>query len=247
MSAIICKNCDHHFKGNFCPHCGQSAKVESIGVKYFLHDIPHSIFHIDKGFFYTLGQLFTRPGTTIKNYLAGKRIKHFRPFAYVLILSAAYVFLSPLIEKLMEHIAGQQLYIAWDKRPFLEHYISLLIFLLIPILSFVTWLTFPKAKYNYWEHFLINTYLGAQTNILLLGIKLFGLIKVSLKWDPNVNFTFAMFLFMTYYSFTFVPLMRPFYRQGTISLKLLLMNLFLAFVYMTGFSVSGIMSPWWGQ
>ena len=44
MSTITCKNCNQHFKGNFCPHCGQSAKVESIGVKYFLHDIPHSIF-----------------------------------------------------------------------------------------------------------------------------------------------------------------------------------------------------------
>lgn len=246
MSSITCKNCDYHFKGNFCPHCGQSAKVEPIGIKYFLHDIPHSVLHVDKGFFYTLSKLFTHPGQTIKDYLAGKRIKHFRPFAYVLILSAVYVFFSPLIEKLVQHLAGRQVYTEWTKRPFLEHYISLLIFLLIPVLSLVTWITFRKAKYNYWEHFLVNTYLGAQTNILLLGIKLFGLIKVSLNWSPYVNFTFAMFLFMTYYSFTFVALMKPFYKRSTITLRLLLMNLFLAFVYLTGFSLSGIMTPWWG-
>ncbi len=50
MPTITCKNCEQHFKGNFCPHCSQAATVEHIGLKYFLHDIPHSIFHVDKGF-----------------------------------------------------------------------------------------------------------------------------------------------------------------------------------------------------
>lgn len=58
---------------------------------------------------------------------------------------------------------------------FFEHYISLLLFLLLPFLSLVTWLVFKKAPYNYWEHFLLNVYLSAQTNILLLGIKLVSL------------------------------------------------------------------------
>ncbi len=247
MYSIICKNCNHHFKGNFCPHCGQSAKVEPIGIKYFLHDIPHSILHIDKGFWYTFKSLFSSPGKALAQYLAGQRIRHFRPFAYLLILSAVYVFLNPFIERLAGYIAGHQIYSNWAERPFFEHYISLLLILLVPFLSLVTWVVFKKAAYNYWEHFLVNIYMAAQTNVFLLGIKLFGLLKISLGWSADVNFTLAMVIFMFYYSFTFVKLMLPFYKPKHVTWRLFIMNFLLATIYMTGFSLSGIMTPWWGK
>jgi Protein of unknown function (DUF3667) len=247
MSSSHCKNCLATLTGKYCAACGQSADIHRITAHYFLHDIPHSVFHIDKGFFYTLKQLFINPGKTLAGYLDGKRVLHFRPFGYVLILSALYVFLFPQIDHLGEYIAGKRIYIPMANRSFFEKYISILIFLLIPVLSLVTWLSFKKATYNYWEHFLINTYLGAQTILVLLGIKLFGLLKISLGLSPNVNFTVAMFIFMFYYSFAFVWLMKRDYKRLTISLHLLGMNFLLSFIYITAFSLSGIMTPWWGN
>jgi hypothetical protein len=247
MHATICKNCEKPLSGNYCGNCGQSAHVERIDTHYFLHDIPHSVFHVDKGFWFTFKSLFINPGKSLAEYLAGKRINHFRPFAYVLILSAIYVFLAPQIEMLTEKNAGASIFKARNERPFFEKYISLLIFIQIPVLSLITWLSFKKAIYNYWEHFLINTYLAAQTNLLLLVIKIWGLLKVSTGGQPNTKFTFAMFIFMFYYSFTFVKLMRSHYSRSNVFIRLLIMNTLLAFVYITAFSLSGIMTPWWGK
>jgi hypothetical protein len=249
MPSTICKNCAHHYKGNFCPNCGQSVKVEPIGVKYFLHDIPHSIFHIDKGFFYTLKCMFTNPGKAIKEYLEGKRIQHFRPFAFVIIMSTICTLIVPQLEKLMitlyeKNNLGRTLVY---KTVFWEKYISLFIFLMIPLLSLVTWLTFKNKKYNYWEHFLGNTYIAALLNILLVCIKLFGVVKTIFGYHPSVNFTFFMFIFMFYYSYCFRVWMAPHKGRWHLFGKLLIMNFFLSLIYITGFSLSGIMSPWWGK
>jgi hypothetical protein len=101
MTVIVCKNCEHHFKGNYCPHCGQTSATERIGAKYFLHDIPHSIFHIDKGFWYSFKSLFTHPGVTLKNYLDGKRAKHFKPFAYLFIISTITIIVTAIFNKII--------------------------------------------------------------------------------------------------------------------------------------------------
>ncbi len=244
MQSTICKNCNHHFRGNFCPQCGQAANIHAVDAKYFLHDIPHSVLHVDKGFWYTFKALFTSPGKMLASYIAGRRVQHFRPFAYVLILSAVYVFLSPVTEHLAEQIEGRTIYLPANTRGFFEKYISVLIFILIPFLSLVTWLSFKK-HYSYWEHFLINTYLGAQTNILLAGVKIFGLLKIAAGMGTSVNFTFAMILFMFYYSFAFVKLTKPYYTRLQIMMRLLCMNFLLASIYMTAFSLTGIMTPWW--
>ncbi len=247
MSAIVCKNCSHHFKGSFCPHCGQKANTNKITFGYLLHDIPHSILHIDKGFLYTLGCMFKNPGKAIKEYLAGKRVNHFKPFAYVVIMSAICTLLLPVIEKTAYsvYVAKNPGYNVTYKNMFFEKYMSLFIFLMIPALSIVTWLTFHKKQYNYWEHFLGNTYLAAQLNIFLLTIKLFGLLKVLLGFGPDTNFTVFIFIYMLYYSYCFRIWMAPHKYWRSLFFSLVIMNFFLASIYLTGLSLAGLMTPWW--
>jgi hypothetical protein len=248
MPVIICKNCGHHFKGNYCPECGQSAKVEPIGLHYFIHDIPHSILHIDKGFFYTLWHLFIHPAKTLRDYLAGKRVKHFRPFAFVVIMSTAATLLTKLCFYLINLRMVKERGRGLDTTGFWADYPALLIFLLIPLLALVTWLFFKRKPYNYWEHFLMNTYLAAYLNIFFVLIRLFQLIRYYINGNEEVSFTIFMVLFITYYGFAFGPLM----RQGkSVNTKHVLamtgMNMVLAFIYLTVLSFSGIMTPWWGK
>ncbi len=249
MPSIICKNCDHHFKGNFCPHCGQSAKVEAIGIKYFLHDIPHSIFHIDKGFFYTFKELLFRPGKTLREYLEGKRVKHFRPFAYVILMATIYILLHILIRKATVFI-GHQLGISITYKEefhFFENYTSIFFFLMIPFNSLATWIALRKEKYNYWEHFLINTYLTAQLTILFLLTEVYRSIKVLVLQVPT-TFTFIWFItgFMFYIVFVFKNLINPKTHRLAYSAKFFLLAFLLVLVYLTGMSFAGLMSPWWG-
>lgn len=131
------------------------------------------------------------------------------------------------------------------KQLFFEKYFSAFIFLMIPFVSFVTWLVFRKRQYNYWEHFLINTYIAAQLNIILLVIRIWGFIKVATGMAPGVNFSLFIAGFMTYYAIAFRVLMQPFGGKWKAFVYLLLMTVILAFVYLTALSFTGIMEPWW--
>jgi Protein of unknown function (DUF3667) len=249
MSTITCKNCDHHFKGNFCPHCGQSANVEAIGVKYFLHDIPHSILHIDKGFGYTFKELLLRPGSTLRNYLDGKRVKHFRPFAYVLIMATIYILGSKGLTGLTEWLAKKNGFtVNFNEGGFFEKYISLFFFIMIPIASLVTWLVLRKDKYNYWEHFLVNTYLTAQLSILFLLIRLYSCIKILvLQQDSGTALIWFITAFMFYIAFVFKALVAKKGERLKYFIEFILLCFLLALVYLTGMSLTGMMTPWWGK
>src|SRR5689334_20385034 len=96
--SITCKNCHFQYEGKFCPDCGQKADTERITYHSLAHEIPHSILHIDKGIFFTMKELFIRPAATLKEYMAGRRVKHFKPLAYVLILTAFSTFISHLVD-----------------------------------------------------------------------------------------------------------------------------------------------------
>lgn len=250
MSAsIVCKNCDHHFKGNFCPHCGQSAKVEAIGVKYFLHDIPHSIFHIDKGFAYTFKELLLRPGKTLREYLAGKRVKHFRPFAYVVLMATIYILLAALVKKATIFLGAQMdMKVSYSKPGFFWQYLSVFFFIMIPFASFATWLALCKEKYNYWEHFLVNTYLTAQLSLLLLATEIYRGAKILILKEEGKGFSYIWFItaFLFYIVFVFKNMIRPKTHRLAYSAKFFLLAFLLALVYLTGMSLAGMMTPWWG-
>lgn len=76
MSNMNCKNCNHLFEENFCSECGQPAKEHRINATYFLHDIPHSVLHVDKGFPFAFWQLIKRPAKAMEDYLEGKRVNY---------------------------------------------------------------------------------------------------------------------------------------------------------------------------
>jgi len=176
-----CKNCNKKFIGQYCNYCGQSADIHEINYAHIWHEIQHGLFHVDKGIVYTTKQLFTRPGHTIKEYISGKRVKHFKPVAYVLILSTIYVLFAHIlkvkttfdeisvsldgVEKSKEseiiHVISSS--VEWLK----EHYAySMLI--LLPVISFASYLAFRKSGYNYLKHLILNCYIAGQRMIVFI-------------------------------------------------------------------------------
>lgn len=244
-----CLNCEYIYTGKYCPNCGQSAHEGRIDGRYFLHDIPHSVFHVDKGFFYTLFSLFRRPGMMIKEFLDGKRVKYFKPFAYVILMST----ISTLLTKwIMNGITA-----VYEKsfpgsplphnESFFAHYFSLFIFLMIPVVSLVTYLFFKKSRYNFWEHCLINTFLAAQLNIMQVLIYLVSYIYlITVHQMINIYIFIPVFMsaFLYLYGTVFGYLMSKDYKTGRLIFKLTVMNTVLFFVYTTGFQLAGIMKPW---
>lgn len=83
--SVVCKNCSAQVDQKFCPNCGQKATTGRISLSGLIKDLPHAIFHVDKGILFNLVQLFKRPGPAITDYLEGKRKNFFHPASYLLI------------------------------------------------------------------------------------------------------------------------------------------------------------------
>jgi hypothetical protein len=85
MSRRSCLNCGQTLTGPWCAACGQKGDVGRLTLAGLLHEIPHGVFHVDRGFVPTLRAVFTRPATVAFDYLDGRRIRWFNPLTLVVL------------------------------------------------------------------------------------------------------------------------------------------------------------------
>lgn len=166
-----CQNCSQKTIQNYCSNCGQKTDVDRFSIKYILvHDILHGIFHIDKGFPYTVKELFTRPGHSIREYINGKRIKHFHFFTFIIIallLSKLISVFIPFEVTELDQISDNKFFNTLNT--FLKENIKPFTFLVIPLQALISFIFFRKSKQNYSEHVVIASYIsGAALFIDLL-------------------------------------------------------------------------------
>lgn len=197
---VTCLNCAHTYTGRYCSHCGQRADTHPVNWHYLWHEIPHSIWHLDRGMLFTVKELLTRPGHTIREFLEGKRVNHYRPLALLLFLGTIYIFtykgLGVNLTK-MGVEAGQNLYgkpkvnasahvqaevtqFQDNVMHFIEDKQTYMMILMIPFLAFGYWLLFRRRGYNYPEFVVTQTFI-ANFNLLssTLTIGLFWMLGVS--------------------------------------------------------------------
>ncbi len=188
---IKCKNCEALINGNFCSNCGQSANIHRISWHYLWHDIQHGFFHVDKGILFTVKELFTRPGHTIREFLQGKRVKHFKPISLMLILAGIYGFLyhyfhynltstNISLKEGGSELMATKLIDEKIKNLRLNYY-SIFAMCQLPFLSIATYLCFRKVKYNLVEHLIIHSFLISQQ--LVLSIVCLPIFKFIIKED----------------------------------------------------------------
>jgi hypothetical protein len=185
-----CLDCGTALAGKFCAHCGQPADTHRITLKHLLlHDLPHSIWHVDKGLAYTFYQMITRPGLTIRGYLAGQRTRQFRPVSYLLLL----VGLSALVMSAFQLDLHQAMLTAQPTAAgappqalmsvVMERYLTitmkhpyLMQLVLMPLNSLVSWWLLRRAGYNYAEVLLANCFVGGTLTVLNLAVILPALL-----------------------------------------------------------------------
>jgi hypothetical protein len=213
-----CKNCNHHFKGNFCSNCGQTVNTHEINFTSILHEIQHGIFHIDKGILYTSKELFRRPGHTIREYLNGKRVKHFKPFAYIFILSTIYALLTKISHKsnfLNDLLLGMKdgateksdegLGMLGEVVQWMANHYAYATLIIIPIISFSSYICFFKTKKNFFQHLILNSFVAGQRTVAFLILIPFIYFVTDEELNKTIE-TIKVFLgvcltFWTYYQF----------------------------------------------
>ena len=205
---VTCKNCDQTYSGHFCNNCGQPADTHKLNLHFILHDIQHAFFHFDKGVLFTAKELFTRPGDSIREFIEGKRVKHFKPISLVIILATLYGVLrhlfhfSVLDKKAVSEIQGVE-YESLNE--WISHHYYWIILLSIPMFSIASYIVFRKQGYNFIEHFVLNTYMASQR--LILRIAIFPITKYYTESSYNKLFVDILMLmdivliFWTYITF----------------------------------------------
>ncbi len=81
-----CHTCGQEFQGNYCPRCGQSARIGRYSFKKaFLLFLD--VWGLgNRGMFRTLRDLILRPGYMIRDYLSGMQMAYFPPFKLFFLL-----------------------------------------------------------------------------------------------------------------------------------------------------------------
>jgi hypothetical protein len=197
---MICKNCGHKFEGNFCSNCGQDSDVNKINAKYLFKELSYSILKLNKGFFYTVKELFTRPGNSIRDYLQGKRKNHYKPISFVIITATIYLlttlitgektFLGDFLYGLIRGFDDKEFTTISNILKWGANSYTYLTLILMPLFSFASFVSFRKAGFNYFEHLIINCYIkGAQ-------IILYSVFCFLIYWINNESYILSVLVLL---------------------------------------------------
>ena len=194
---ITCKNCGQIFKGHFCNNCGQASETHKINAHFLWHDIQHGLLHFDAGIPYSLKQLFTRPGHSIREFIEGKRIRHFKPLSLVAVLGALYGFLYHYFHIDLFSNSNDSTIDLNDYNEWMATHFSWVTIATIPIYTFGTFIVFRKQGYNFFELFVLNTFKASQrlfVQVLTFPVLLYLKSKGHAEWFSTLTYIIGVVL-----------------------------------------------------
>jgi hypothetical protein len=166
-SPETCPNCGAIRVGPFCAGCGQSLREPRVSFGLLWRWLVGQVLSFDRGFLLTVREMTLRPGTMIRDYLAGQRQRYTNPFTYLLLWSAASLLVWSLLG---DHFMAQMrdsIAAGFRRSPLtpaqLKRYLDVFM-LVIPYAGQVTMLVclpfaallrllFRRSGYNFAEHF----------------------------------------------------------------------------------------------
>lgn len=188
---MTCKNCNTELTGNFCENCGQKANTQRITFKLVAHDFIHAFTHADKGFLLLIKQLAVKPGIVAKEYLEGKRKKYFSPLTFMVIVMAFHAFVTykigyfqalrsmdPRVPQIWKD--GMEIMVQNEK--------LLALILIVPLITFFTWLFFISSKRNVAEIFVLVAFVMGQVTVIriLFAIPVFLIVPSAVGLINNI-------------------------------------------------------------
>ncbi|MGL2988030.1 DUF3667 domain-containing protein [Flavobacterium sp. RSSA_27] len=180
-----CLNCNSEASGSYCYNCGQKTSTTRFSFKQiFKNDIASTFYAFFKSeLFFTIKELFTRPGHSVREYLAGKRVNHMNYMSLFILLSAIGIFLDKYAKVSMaalsaEDKASEKIMVNYFN--FVRDNPKTFIFITIPIISAFTYLFFKKSKFNFPEHLIMNVYKASALLILSKIVTLFSILSSNI-------------------------------------------------------------------
>jgi hypothetical protein len=178
-----CLNCDTPVLQNYCPNCGQKSTTHRYSIKHFIeHDFIHGVWHVDKGIFFTLKELFTNPGHSIRRFIEGKRVNYFSFVTLILLILTITTLLLPYTHLKMADLVNEESRAVMNAvDEFMTAYPKLALIISIPIYSMFSMLWFRKARLNLSEHLVMNSYRTIPELIVSLLISVISIFYTDIS------------------------------------------------------------------
>lgn len=182
-NSIRCLNCGTSCADFFCPQCGQSTQTRILDWKFLWNDLRFLLFSYDQSILLTLHELLTRPGSFIREFMDGKRVKRFHPLRLTLTLAGVYLAIhsfQPLVDT--EGLEPEAKFAAWLLSVF-----PWFALVQIPMMAVSTYVTFRPATWTLAEHmglsgYLVSQHLLLRTCGLLLSLGFTALTQLDTRW-----------------------------------------------------------------
>ena len=225
-----CLNCGNPITDKFCPKCGQRATIHRYSLKHFVeHDLIHGVWHVDNGILFTIRELFTRPGHSIREFINGKRVGYFSFVTLLLLILGISHFLGEYAQiKMSDLMPESSKGVMNELQEFTKKNPKTTLLLTIPFYSSFSFLWFRKSKLNLTEHFVLNSYKTIGESLIALLFVIITIFFSNIKVLTNV---YSIISFSTiFYAFWFY---RQFFSAYGYSKKsLIIRSLGVVFSYM---------------
>lgn len=156
MAHRRCLNCDTAFADNarFCAQCGQRADTARLHLGDLLRELLQRFVDVERGPLTFARALLTRPGAVAREYVEGRRRRHYGPFATLAVVVG--------VTALAVNLSGFQL-LAQDGLPaepagLMQRHFNLLLLAQLPLLGGVCALVFRSARLTWAEHMALCAY-----------------------------------------------------------------------------------------
>lgn len=195
VKTSVCLNCGAEVSSHFCADCGQRYPQHRLTMRELLHLSWGSLVDFDRGFLFTVKELFKHPSAVISDYINGRRVVYTNPVKYLFLwlgISTFIGFSLVDIDVLSQRMSQQQFKkssvqteiksekakqrLEQSRKTTLQMQRLMIqnpqftYAILIPIAGMFTYLFFKKQGYTYAEHLLLNAYITTQTIILNLPV-----------------------------------------------------------------------------
>jgi hypothetical protein len=202
-SNTTCRNCSIDFNGKFCPECRQPATTNRITWSELAHQLMHAFFHVDRGFWYTVSQMFLRPGNTIREYLYGKRAFHFNPFLFLILLGGTISLLFPAFH--ISVIAEKATTEAIENfNPVFAHkHFTIIGAVILFLLTLTDFIFYRKSNYTIPELLVSNAFQIGELLFFLLLMLPFLYLQNYVNASYHTNFEIRYFILTVFYSYLF--------------------------------------------
>jgi len=162
-----CKNCKEPVDWDYCPKCGQPAKLKRIDHNYIIHELG-DFFYANKGMVYTIRKVLVSPGDSVREFLTEGRHRFIKPITFLFLTTLVYALVSHLFSIGMEELSPIKIegytlgtFVSWiiENPRYSITMMAVFVALWVKIL-------FRKAGNNFFETFILMCFVTGITTLI---------------------------------------------------------------------------------